>query len=94
KDDMAIAAFKECQSELNIDNIDYVEIPRDNFTMFDNGKKYDISATNLRKALKDNDYDLARKFIPEQIADLEITKWKEKNNLLKTKNIFIVSPPK
>ena len=94
KDDMAIKAFNECETELNIDDINYIEIPRDNFTMFDSDKKYDISATNLREALKSNDYDLAKKYIPKQIEDLQIIKWKEKNNLLKTKNIFIVAPPK
>lgn len=75
KEDRAINAIRDYENRLNIENVNYIQVERDHFTL-PNG--LDISATNLRNALNSKDFELARKFMDERIAPLVIGKWEEK----------------
>lgn len=73
KEDRAINAIKDHESRLAQENVNYIQVERDHFTL-PNG--LDISATNLRNALNSKDFELAKKIMDERIAPLVIGKWK------------------
>lgn len=75
KEDRAINAIRDYEIRLNIENVNYIQVERDHFTL-PNG--LDISATNLRNALNSWDFELAKKFMDDKIAPLVIKKWEEK----------------
>ncbi|MBT3726477.1 hypothetical protein HOG21_01960 [bacterium] len=48
-------------------NINYREIVRNDFDVLHNKERHKISATALRHALENQDYELAKKFLPNSI---------------------------
>ena len=70
KNDSAYIAFEEYNNELTKYNINYIESSRNNSFIEYEWKKYNISATNLREALKNKDYKLAKTFCDIKIFDL------------------------
>lgn len=74
KNDSAYNVISKNQNYLPNYNINFIENSRNNsFIEFDE-KKYDISATNLRKALKEWNIKLASKFCDEKMFD-EVVKY-------------------
>ena len=92
-EDIAIKAIKQFEDSLSLKNIAYREIWRGDFSVNHNWEKIEISATAVRKALSDWNYELAKKLMNDEIGDLVIHKWKEKNNLLKEKKLFFIYTP-
>lgn len=78
-EDRAITAIRDNEVKLGIKKVLYTQVHREHFTL-PSGE--DISATNLRNALSVGDFDLARKFMLPQIADLVIETWKNKQQSL------------
>lgn len=93
--DSAIQALNEHIDLLptNEEKITFNEVERSDFQIVHNQNRYDISATALRDSLTQWNYELARKFLPNEIWDLVVTKWKEKNEELELKKFFFVYPP-
>lgn len=74
-EDRAITAIRDNEVKLGIEKVLYTQVHREHFTL---PSWEDISATNLRNALASGDFELARKFMLPQIADLVIKTWKDK----------------
>jgi nicotinic acid mononucleotide adenylyltransferase len=68
--DSAYIVFEEYNNELTKYNINYIENSRSNSFIKYEWKEYDISATNLREALKNKNYKLAKAFCDIKIFDL------------------------
>jgi nicotinamide mononucleotide adenylyltransferase len=70
KNDSAYKALKEYQNELKDYEINYIEVSRENSFVEYNWQKYEISATNLRTALREKNFELAEKFCDEKMFEL------------------------
>ncbi|MDD2908089.1 MAG: hypothetical protein PHH98_05640 [Candidatus Gracilibacteria bacterium] len=69
KNDSAYNTIKNHESHLNNFVFNYIENSRENSFVNYKGVKYDISATNLRKALKEGNIDLAKIFCDEKMFE-------------------------
>lgn len=78
-EDRAITAIRDNEVKLAIEKVLYTQVWREHFTL---PSWEDISASNLRNALASGDFELARKFMLPQIADLVIKTWKDKQQSL------------
>ncbi|MCP4524183.1 MAG: adenylyltransferase/cytidyltransferase family protein [Candidatus Gracilibacteria bacterium] len=67
ENDSAILALKENEKYLKIKNIEYILNPRIKSNIIYKGKKYNISSTNLRKALSEKNNELIKLFVDEKI---------------------------
>ena len=94
EEDKAIAAINEFEEKLELENVEYREIEREDFFLTHNWKKVEISGTSVRKSLEDWNFELAKKLMSQEIWDLVIHKRKEKNKLLESEKLFFVYPPK
>ncbi len=74
QNDSACLVLKEYEDKLINHKIEYIDIFRENSFIEHDWKKYPISATNLRKALRGKDYRLASKFCDDEIFE-EIKKY-------------------
>ncbi len=74
ENDSAIKVFKEFEEELKYHKIEYILNSRENSFIHFESEKYFISATNMRKALKNKNYELASKFSDNRIFE-EIRKY-------------------
>lgn len=74
QNDSAYLVLKENEKILSDYNINYINIYREKSYIKYKWEKYDISATNLRKALRDKNYDLATMFCDKEIFE-EIKKY-------------------
>lgn len=93
KKDRAINAINQYQDSLWLKNVAYREIEREDFFINNNWKKIQISATAVRDALSQWDYELAKKLMVNEIWDLVIHKRKEKKELLKEQKLFFIYTP-
>ena len=95
KQDMAITAISDHLKDFPFDQdkVTFREIPREDFWVNHNGKHYEVSSTTLRVALEEKDFELTKKLVPREIADLVLTKWKEKVDESFWKKMFFLYPP-
>lgn len=93
KQDKAIDVLHQYQSLLDIENLNFREVERENFYINHVWEKIQVCATSVRNALSDWDYELAKKFMNHELWDIIVHKWKEKHNLLETKKLFFVYTP-
>lgn len=93
KADMAINAISQYQDNLWLENINYREIEREDFFINHNWEKIEISATSVRNALNTWNDELAKKLMNNELSDLVINKWKEKNEQLISKKLFFIFTP-
>ena len=69
KNDSAINVIKQYENILWVTSkINYIEFGRNKIKIEHNLEYINISSTNLRKALRDKNYDLASKFLVKEIA--------------------------
>ena len=76
KNDSAYTVIQEYRNELSTHlvwsathdyDIDFIEVTRKNSYIEYKWKKYEISSTNFRQALREKNYDLAKKFTDEKL---------------------------
>jgi len=96
KQDRSIEAISDHLEDFPFDQdkVSFREIPREDFWVNHNGKHYEVSSTALRFALEEKDFELAKKLMPREIADLVLTKWKEIVDESFWKKMFFLYPPK
>jgi predicted nucleotidyltransferase len=68
ENDSAYNVLSQC--EFSDYNFNYIEIPRKNSFVEYKWQKYEISATNLRKALMEWNLELAQKFCDKKMFEL------------------------
>lgn len=66
ENDSAYLVMKQYEVEFKNYNITYKEISRKLSLIEHNWKKYEVSATNLREALRNKDFNLSEKFCDKQ----------------------------
>jgi predicted nucleotidyltransferase len=69
KTDSAYEVIKKYETELKWYKIKYIEASREDSFIEYNWRTFAISATNLRKALRDRNFDLAQKFCDEEMFE-------------------------
>lgn len=69
KNDSAYTIIKKHESHFNNFKFNYIEQSRENSFVSHNWQKISISATNLRQALRDKDYDLVDKLCDEKMVE-------------------------
>jgi len=76
KNDSAIQVLKQYEKYLETDNIAYKLVSRENSKVVFQWQEYLVSSTNLRQALREQDYDLIKLFVEktmyEQIINIKI----------------------
>ncbi len=69
KNDSAYNTIKKYENHFNNFSFNYIEQSRENSFVNHNWQKIDISATNLRQALRDKDYDLVKMLCNEKMIE-------------------------
>jgi len=70
KNDSAYLVLKKHEDKLINFNINYIENSRSESYVQYNGNDYQVSATNLRNALNDKNYDLVKKFCDKDTFEI------------------------
>ncbi|MDD3793356.1 MAG: adenylyltransferase/cytidyltransferase family protein [Candidatus Gracilibacteria bacterium] len=69
KNDSAYTIIKKYESHFNNFSFNYIECSREDSFVTHNGQKISISATNLRQALRDKDYELVNMLCDERMIE-------------------------
>jgi hypothetical protein len=77
KNDSAYLIISKFQDGLKDYEINYIEVPRQNSFVSYDWQNYELSGTKLRQALREKNYDLAKKFCDLEMFDSILEKFKD-----------------